>query len=141
MPKLSLYITSSNLQNKQALSASRDVIISGQICGSKFQRVFTLGDGCWLSIKTLRRSDSLSRSRFGYAATRSSIFYRIIRAGIGVFSLSGLKIRVINYPFPSSNHPKNGNRDTIRHYMIAIPAVIYRSAQGPGPESAHGGLF
>ena len=33
---------------KRALSASRDVIISGQICGLKLQRVFTLGDGCWL---------------------------------------------------------------------------------------------
>ena len=36
---------------KQVLSASRDVIISGQICGSKLQRVFTLGDGCWLPTK------------------------------------------------------------------------------------------
>ena len=35
---------------KQALLASRDVIISGQICVSKLQRVFTLGDGCWLPI-------------------------------------------------------------------------------------------
>ena len=35
---------------KQALLASRDVIISSQICGSKLQRVFTLGDGCWLPI-------------------------------------------------------------------------------------------
>ena len=33
---------------KQALLASRDVIISSQICGSKLQKVFTLGDGCWL---------------------------------------------------------------------------------------------
>ena len=33
---------------KQVLSASRGVIIFGQICGSKLQRVFTLGDGCWL---------------------------------------------------------------------------------------------
>ena len=24
------------------------MIISGQICGSKLQKVFTLGDGCWL---------------------------------------------------------------------------------------------
>ena len=30
---------------KQALLASRDVIISSQICGSKLQKVFTLGDG------------------------------------------------------------------------------------------------
>ena len=36
---------------KQVLSASRDVIISGQIWGSKLQRVFTLGEGCWLPIK------------------------------------------------------------------------------------------
>ena len=33
---------------KQALLASRDVIISGQIWGSKLQSVFTSGDGCWL---------------------------------------------------------------------------------------------
>ena len=37
---------------KQALSASRDVIISSQTCVSKFQRFFTLGDGCWLPTKT-----------------------------------------------------------------------------------------
>ena len=35
---------------KQAHSASHAVIISGQICGSKLQRAFTLGDGCWLPI-------------------------------------------------------------------------------------------
>ena len=34
--------------SKQALLASRDVIISSQICGSNLQKVFTLGDGCWL---------------------------------------------------------------------------------------------
>ena len=33
---------------KQVLWASRDVIISSQICGSNVQRFFTLGDGCWL---------------------------------------------------------------------------------------------
>ena len=42
--KLFLYMTS----GKQALCASCDVIISGQICGSNVQRFFTLGDGCWL---------------------------------------------------------------------------------------------
>ena len=31
---------------KQALWTSRDVLISGQICGSNLQRVFTSGDGC-----------------------------------------------------------------------------------------------
>ena len=35
---------------KQALLASRDVIISSQICGLNLQKVFTLGDGCWLPI-------------------------------------------------------------------------------------------
>ena len=35
---------------KQALLASCDVLISSQICVSKLQRVFTLGDGCWLPI-------------------------------------------------------------------------------------------
>ena len=33
---------------KQALLASRDVKNSSQICGSNSQKVFTLGDGCWL---------------------------------------------------------------------------------------------
>ena len=44
---------------KQVLSTSRDVIISGQICGSKLQRVFTLGDGCWLPPKKVPDSFSL----------------------------------------------------------------------------------
>ena len=35
---------------KQALLASRDVIISSRICGSNLRKVFTLGDGCWLPI-------------------------------------------------------------------------------------------
>ena len=35
---------------KQVLLASRDVIISGQSCVSKFQRFCTLGDGWWLPI-------------------------------------------------------------------------------------------
>ena len=38
---------------KQALLASRDVIISSQICASNLQKVFTLGDGCWLPRKCL----------------------------------------------------------------------------------------
>ena len=38
---------------KQALLASRDVIISSRICGSNLQKVFTLGDGCWLPISGL----------------------------------------------------------------------------------------
>ena len=36
---------------EQVLLASRDVMISGLIFGSKLQRVFTLGDGCWLPKK------------------------------------------------------------------------------------------
>ena len=41
--------------SKQVLSALRDVIISDQICGSKLQRVFTLGDdtGCPSIIRNL----------------------------------------------------------------------------------------
>ena len=38
---------------KQALLASRDVIISSQFCFSKLQRVFKLGDGCWLPMGIL----------------------------------------------------------------------------------------
>ena len=53
MPK---FITSHDVLEplKQALLAPRDVIISGQICGSKLQRVFTLGDVCWLPNRRLR---------------------------------------------------------------------------------------
>ena len=53
-PKTLKIITSHDVLQplKQALWASRDVIISGQICGSKLQRVFTSGDGCWLPITT-----------------------------------------------------------------------------------------
>ena len=39
---------------KQALLASPDVIISSQICVSKLQRFFTLGDRCWLPMQTQR---------------------------------------------------------------------------------------
>ena len=48
------FITSHDVPEPLKLSASRDVIISGQIWGSKFERVFTLGDGCWLSNKKSR---------------------------------------------------------------------------------------
>ena len=41
---------------KQALLASRDVKISSQICGSNLQKVFTLGDGCWLPMQVERFS-------------------------------------------------------------------------------------
>ena len=42
---------------KQALLSSRDVIISSKICGSNAQRVFTLGDGCWLPNPGVIRAD------------------------------------------------------------------------------------
>ena len=48
---------------KQVLSASRDVIISGQIYGSKLERVFTLGDGCWLPMKRTLLDSKPLRSR------------------------------------------------------------------------------
>ena len=44
---------------KQALLASRDVIISSQICGSNMQKVFTLGDGCWLPRESYRKNAKL----------------------------------------------------------------------------------
>ena len=49
---------------KQVVSASRDVMISGQICGSKLQRVFTLGDGCWLPKEVPHLILALDQSRF-----------------------------------------------------------------------------
>ena len=53
-PKKPKIITSHDVlePSKKVLSASRDVMISGQIRGSKLQRVFTLGDGCWLPRKS-----------------------------------------------------------------------------------------
>ena len=56
-------------------------------------------------------------------ATSSSIFYRIIRAGIGVFCLLGLtKVMFVSNisdtSTPSLQPPKKRrNRDTIRHYV------------------------
>ena len=47
---LSLYMRRPRTLKKKALLASHDVIISNQFCVSKLQRVFTLGDGCWLPI-------------------------------------------------------------------------------------------
>ena len=58
---------------KQAL-ASRAMIISGQICGSKLQRVFTLGDRCWLPIQ-ISRSDFGSTDSYSWAA---GFFSRIL---------------------------------------------------------------
>ena len=55
---------------KQLLLASRDVIISGQIGGSKLQRVFTFGDGCWLPIDVqvaVRKCYLLSVCPFGFS--------------------------------------------------------------------------
>ena len=42
------YITWRPSAFKTTTLASHDVISYGQICGSKLQRVFTLGGGCWL---------------------------------------------------------------------------------------------
>ena len=57
---------------KQALLASRDVIISSQICGSNLQKVFTLGDGCWLPTVVVKKAslpfcfgDGVGGVRFG----------------------------------------------------------------------------
>ena len=49
-PSRDAIFSGQNLAKKcpKLLSASRDVIVFGQICGSKLQNVFTLGDGCWL---------------------------------------------------------------------------------------------
>ena len=54
---------------KQALLASRDVIISSQICVSKLQRVFTLGDGCWLPMSPFGETflNGGFRTRSGFA--------------------------------------------------------------------------
>ena len=44
---------------KQAILTSRDVMISGQIFGSKLESVVTLGDGCSLPMLPTRRSQLL----------------------------------------------------------------------------------
>ena len=79
MPK---FITSHDVLEplKQVLLASRDVIISGQICGSKLQRVFTLGDGCYLPTEV--------RSSFLFALCKLKFstvgFQRALHATISV---------------------------------------------------------
>ena len=64
MPKI---ITSHDILEplKQVLSTSRDVIISGQICGSKLQKAFPFGDGCWLPMLHKRIVPSYLCNHFG----------------------------------------------------------------------------
>ena len=56
---------------KQALLASRDVIISGKIRLSKLQRVFTLGDGCWLP-------RNQERAEYGVHLLRDFLFPHVV---------------------------------------------------------------
>ena len=64
---------------KQALLASRDVIISGQICGSKLQRVFTLRDGCWLPKKSRTQKALFLRFRpTSRGCTLGTMCFRVV---------------------------------------------------------------
>ena len=45
---------------KTSILASRDVMISSQICVSKFQSFFTLGDGCWLPKTSLAIANAMA---------------------------------------------------------------------------------
>ena len=59
---------------KQALSASRDVIISSQICGSNLQTFFTLGDGCWLPKRGCANSGAFGARRIMMSSTYRPLF-------------------------------------------------------------------
>ena len=73
---------------KEALSASLDVRISGQIYGSKLQRVFTLGDGCWLPISPLLLL-SFHFSNIQAKAFHNKTLHKTISGG------SGQKVRLL----------------------------------------------
>ena len=76
---------------KQALLASRDVTDvknSSQICGSNLQKVFTLGDGCWLPIGILFDSFGASTS---WAHVKRVALCDINMAGLILHSLSWQK--------------------------------------------------
>ena len=67
---------------KQVVSASRDVIISGQIWGLKLQSVFTLGDGCWLpSIVRHPRNISATSRKLRKSAVRLCARHCVARQG------------------------------------------------------------
>ena len=87
---------------KQAFWASRDVIISSQICVLKFQRFFTLGDGCWLPMLIRPEMDlyevhEIANSAHVFASVMSAllcvVFLMTGRRGevpcAGTFSLGG----------------------------------------------------
>ena len=84
---------------KQVRSASRDVIISGQICGLKFQEVFTLGDGCWLQSTEHQKSLKLGKSSPPKVGPRPPSFqtpkFRGFEKGLagGGWRLAGTKIQ------------------------------------------------
>ena len=65
---------------KQVVLASRDVIISGQIWGLKLQRVFTLGDGCWLPITVFGGLRIYFHYSFGFLFFEHQYSYRIYRS-------------------------------------------------------------
>ena len=77
--KLFLYMTSGRLWEplKQALLASRDVIISSQICVLKLQRFFTLGDGCGLPRHGLLLRDIGRRQPKAISVRNANIFFCI----------------------------------------------------------------
>ena len=89
-------MTSSNLL-KQALLASRAVIISTQICVSKLQRVLTLGDKCWLP----------TEDRFGLSYLRSPR----PEIGSGLFCLRFPRpVRKLGVVFSAHGSPMDGPR-------------------------------
>ena len=99
---------------KQVLSASRDVIISGQVCGSKLQRVFTFGvtdAGCPFSARFQplcnKTSDNGTQRTLPYKFTVAVVFHSLWRFPVSfsqetrclrdydrrLFSITGLCMR------------------------------------------------
>ena len=86
---------------KQVLSTSRDVILSGQICGLKLQRVFTSGDGCWLPMAW-----SSSPLKFGL------VFLHKVEIGLVFFTYT-FPIRILDlafFPYGFRTATKKTNR-------------------------------
>ena len=116
---------------EQALLASRDVIISGQICGSKLQSVFTLGDGCWLPTLACRNV----RASFWQNGFFADFYFWA--AGFDLVAGFFLLVFVGKVPRKKSSRKIPGK--ILQNSYNKNPRQL--SAEGPGQEMVFGPLL
>ena len=101
---------------KQPLLASRDVIISSQICVSKLQRFFTLGDGCWLP----KKIPSQKGPKGHKCAQMQTIVHELQRVALS------LRLRAPIWTFPRKPVMKNPETQLLKRLERA-KAIIGRT--------------